>query len=196
MIEDKLLIWKFKSGDRAALARIYEKYKNNLLKTATGLLNQTSVAEDIVHDVFVSLAQSADRLKLSGNLKSYLATCVANRVRNSNRAKQLQRAISLDETEPVIRDSDKPDRWIIHNEELSNLNNAMAQLPYHQREVVILHVQGGMKFKAIAKSQNVSINTVQSRYRYGLDKLRSLLNSEVGNEVCKRYRKVSQKYTY
>jgi DNA-directed RNA polymerase specialized sigma24 family protein len=36
-----------------------------------------------------------------------------------------------------------------------------------------------MKFRAIAKSQNVSINTVQSRYRYGLDKLRSLLNSEV-----------------
>ena len=179
MIEDKLLIWRFKSGDRAALARIYEKYKNNLLRIATGLLNQTNVAEDIVHDVFVSLAQSADQLKLSGNLKAYLATCVANRVRNSNRARQRQMAVSLDETAPVIPDSDKPERWIIHNEELDKLNNAMAQLPYNQREVVILHVQGGMKFKTIAKSQNVSINTVQSRYRYGLDKLRSLLNSEV-----------------
>jgi len=179
MIEDKLLIWRFKSGDRAALARIYEKYKNNLLRIATGLLNQANVAEDIVHDVFVSLAQSADQLKLSGNLKAYLATCVANRVRNSNRARQRQMAVSLDETAPVIPDSDKPERWIIHNEELDKLNNAMAQLPYNQREVVILHVQGGMKFKAIAKSQNVSINTVQSRYRYGLDKLRSLLNSEV-----------------
>jgi len=55
----------------------------------------------------------------------------------------------------------------------------MAQLPYAQREVVVLHVQGGMKFRAIAKSQNASINTVQSRYRYGLDKLRSLLNGEI-----------------
>jgi len=36
-----------------------------------------------------------------------------------------------------------------------------------------------MKFKAIAELQGVSINTVQSRYRYGLDKLRSILNSEV-----------------
>jgi DNA-directed RNA polymerase specialized sigma24 family protein len=35
-----------------------------------------------------------------------------------------------------------------------------------------------MTFKAIAKSQGVSINTVCSRYRYGLDKLRSLLNGE------------------
>ena len=179
MIEDKLLIWKLKSGNEAALARIYEKYKGDLLRIAAGLLNQASVAEDIVHDVFVSLAQSADKLKLSGNLKGYLATCVVNRVRNSNRVQKRQQAVSFDETEPVTPDSDKPERWIVRNEELDRLNAAMAQLPYAQREVVILHVQGGMKFRAIAKSQSVSINTVQSRYRYSLDKLRSLLNSEV-----------------
>jgi RNA polymerase sigma-70 factor (ECF subfamily) len=179
MIEDKLLIWRFKFGDKAALARIYEKYKIDLLRIATGLLNETSVAEDIVHDVFVTFAQSSDKLKLGGNLKGYLITCVVNNARNSKRAQQRKQFISFDEVEPAISDSDKPERWIIHNEELDTLNNAMAQLPYHQREAVIMHLQGGMKFKAIAKSQNVSINTVQSRYRYGLDKLRSLLNGEV-----------------
>lgn len=180
MIEDKLLIWKFKSGDEAALARIYEKYKGDLLRIAVGLSNQTSAAEDIVHDVFVALAQSADKLKLSGNLKGYLATCVVNRVRNSNRIQTRRQAVSLDETEPAAPSSDTPERWIARNEELDKLNGAMAQLPYAQREVVVLHIQGGMKFRAIAKSQNASINTVQSRYRYGLDKLRSLLNGEVG----------------
>ena len=179
MIEDKLLIWRFKAGDKAALARIYEKYRIDLLRIASGLLNETTAAEDVVHDVFVSFAQSSARLKLSGNLKGYLITCVANRARNSKRAGQRRQAVSLSETEPVMSDSDKPERWIIRNEELDTLNNAMAQLPYPQREVVILHVQGGMKFRTIAKSQSVSINTVQSRYRYGLDKLRSLLNSEV-----------------
>ena len=180
MIEDKLLIWKFKSGDEAALARIYGKYKGDLLRIAAGLLNQASAAEDIVHDVFVSLAQSADRLKLSGNLKGYLATCVVNRVRNNNRAIQRRQAVDLGETESVVPDSDEPERWIVRNEELDKLNQAMAQLPYAQREVIILHVQGGMKFWATAKSQNASINTVQSRYRYGLDKLRLLLDGEVG----------------
>ncbi|HUT47111.1 MAG TPA: sigma-70 family RNA polymerase sigma factor [Sedimentisphaerales bacterium] len=180
MIEDKLLIWRFKCGDRAALACIYEKYKIDLLRIATGLLNETSVAEDVVHDVFVTFAQSSEKLKLGGNLKGYLITCLANRARNIKRAQQRQQAVSLDETEPIISDSGKPERWIIQSEELDRLNNAMSQVPYPQREVVILHLQGGMKFKAIAKSQNISINTVQSRYRYGLDKLRSLLNSEVG----------------
>ena len=55
----------------------------------------------------------------------------------------------------------------------------MAQLPYDQREAVILHLQAGMKFREIANSQNVSINTIQSRYRYGLERLRSLLDGKV-----------------
>ena len=179
MIEDELLKWRFKSGSKDALCRIYEKYKDDLLKLAIALLNDISDAEDVLHDCFVSFAESTATFRIRGSLRSYLATCVVNRVRNSNRVQKRKQAVNLDETEPVMPDSDKPERWIVRNEELDKLNNAMAQLPYTQREVVILHVQGGMKFRAIAESQNVSINTVQSQYRYGLDKLRSLLNSEV-----------------
>ena len=179
MVEAKLLIWRFKCGNRAALARIYEKYKADLLRIASGLSNDTSLAEDIVHDVFVTFAQCSDELKFGGNLKGYLATSVVNRVRNVNRTERRRQAISADEAGYLISNSDVPERWIIHDEELDRLNNAMSQLPYPQREVVIMHLQGGMKFKAIAKSQDVSINTVQSRFRYGLEKLRSLLNSEV-----------------
>jgi DNA-directed RNA polymerase specialized sigma24 family protein len=54
----------------------------------------------------------------------------------------------------------------------------MSKLPYEQREAVVLHLKGGMKFKELAKLQGVSISTIHGRYRYGLYKLRSLLNSE------------------
>ncbi len=179
MIEEKLLIWRFKHGSSGALARIYKKHKDNLLRLATALLNETSVAEDVVQDCFVSFAQSADKIKLSGNLKSYLATCVANRARNWNRAGQCQETVNPNGTESAVSNSKRPEQWVICSEELRRLNNAMAQIPYQQREAVSLHLQGGMKFKAIAELQGVSINTVQSRYRYGLDKLRSILDSEV-----------------
>jgi len=68
---------------------------------------------------------------------------------------------------------------VMFGEELSQLSLALEQLPYEQREVLLLHSYSGMKFKTIAKQQNVSINTVQGRYRYALDKLRSILNGEV-----------------
>lgn len=179
MIEDKLLIWRIKHGSSEALGRIYKKYKDNLLRLALGLLNDRAAAEDIVHDCFVSIAQSTEKLRLSGNFKSYLATCVVNRVRNANKAGQRREVIGQDEAGTAMSNLTRPEQWIIDSEQLRLLNNAMAQLPNQQREVIILHTQGEMKFKAIAELQGASINTVQSRYRYGLDKLRSILNSEV-----------------
>jgi RNA polymerase sigma-70 factor (ECF subfamily) len=179
MLEDHLLIWKFKGGSREALCRIYQKYKKDLLRLATVLLNNTGEAEDVVHDVFLSFARSAETLKLHGNLKNYLLTCVANRARNVNRLRQSRLTVGLDETEPIISDAKRPDEWIMCSEELRRWSDILARLPFEQREVVVLHLRAGMKFKQIAKVQGISVNTVKGRYRYGLDKLRSILNGEV-----------------
>jgi len=149
-----------------------------MLTLAVSLLNDIGTAEDVVHDVFVSFAQSAEKLRLNGNLRGYLTTCVANLARDRIRAKRRQ-TIGLDKAEPVSLDLNNPLHSLIGDEQLKRLSDAMAQLPYEQREVITLHLQGEITFKAIAKSQNISINTIQSRYRYGLDKLRSLLDSEV-----------------
>ena len=64
---------------------------------------------------------------------------------------------------------------MIQAEGADQVRLALAQLPYEQREVVVMHFKGGLTFREIAEWQEVSINTVQGRYRYGLDKLRQLL---------------------
>ena len=56
--------------------------------------------------------------------------------------------------------------------------SATAQLPFDQREVIMLHFQGRMTFKRIARAIGISVNTAKSLYRYGFDKLRSLLDDE------------------
>ena len=104
MIEDKLLVWKLKRGSRDALCRIYEKYRDDMLQIAAGLSNERSAAEDIVHDVFVVFVRSAKQFQLTGSLRGYLTTCVANRARNLNRSKQRQQNISLDDIEPIGSD--------------------------------------------------------------------------------------------
>ncbi len=179
MLEDKLLIWKFKCGDNEALCRIYRKYRADLLKLAALLLHNASDAEDAVHDVFVSFAQTAERLKLSGNLKGYLLTCVANNARNRNRARQRKQTVGLDEAATVVCESATPEQWITYGEELHRWSDALGRLPYEQREVVTLHLRAGMKMRQIARLQGVSVNTVKGRYRYALEKLRSLLNGDL-----------------
>jgi RNA polymerase sigma-70 factor (ECF subfamily) len=76
-------------------------------------------------------------------------------------------------------DFNTPEKAASEKESESLLRNAIAQLPYEQREVVVLHIRGGLTFRQIAAMQDVSINTVQGRYRYGLDKLRTMLNGQV-----------------
>ena len=179
MLEDKLLIWKFKHGNRDSFCRIYDKYRDDLLRLAISMLNEASVAEDVVHDVFTSFIHNAKKFRLTGSLKGYLATCVANRARNINRKYHQQQTFHPHRTGSVPGDCESPERWIICSEDLNHLIAALAQLPENQRETIILHIQGRMKFREIARYQEVSIKTVQSRYRIGLDKLRILLNSKL-----------------
>ena len=178
MLEDKRLVWKLKRGDAEALRRIYEKYRNDLLTVAVSLLNESAAAEDILHDVFVSFAEDVERFHLYGSLKNYFITCVVNRVRDRFRSK-IYPVVEIDRVGPVGSKSADPAEALLAHERTQLLTDALTQLPNHQREVVILHLQGGMKFREIAEMQRISINTVLGRYRYGLDKLRSVLNRQV-----------------
>ena len=175
MLEDKLLIFKFNRGNREALRSIYEKYKDDLVTLAAALLIDVASAEDTVHDVFVYFIESSRKFRLTGSLKGYLATCVANNARNRNKAGRRHQNAQAES----IPDANRPDTAAMFGEELRRLSLALGQLPYEQREVLLLHSYSGMKFKTIAQQQNVSINTVQGRYRYALDKLRSVLDGEV-----------------
>jgi len=181
-MEDKLLVLRCQRGSREALARIYEKYKTDLLVLAMALLNDAGAAEDAVHDVVLSFARGIERFQLTGSLRSYLLTCTANRARNVKKAKYRQ-GVEFDPSESTGSESDGPPDVMICNEQLSQLSDAMAQLPYDQREVIMLHFQAAMTFKTIARSLDISVNTAKSRYRYGMDKLRDLFENEVKNET-------------
>ena len=177
-MEDKQLVKQCKLGSKEALKRIYEKYKDYLLILAVGLVNNSSLAEDVVHDVFTNFVRDIEKFRLTGTLKGYLGTCVANRARNINKAKQYT-SIELNPAESEESQLNEPVSTIVCNEQLQQLNNAMTQLPYNQREVIMLHFHGSMTFQAIAQQQDISVNTIKSRYKYGIDKLRTILDGEL-----------------
>jgi len=179
MLEDKVLIWRFNHGRAEVLHEIYDKYRTDLLSLATALLSDLAAAEDVVHDVFASLLKSSGRLKLTGSLKGYLIICVVNAVRNIKRTHRRHPNLDLDQVDPIATDYDKPDDAAIFDEERHRLNQALAQLPYLEREALVLRVCGQMRLREIAKQQGVSTNAALYRYRNAVDKLRSMLNGEV-----------------
>ncbi len=178
-MEDKLLVYRCKRGSREALTRIYQKYKADLLLLAMALLNDKVAAEDVLHDVFLSFVQNLDGFRLTGSLKGYLLTCVANTARNQNRTEHRRARRQECPAQPVVSEVDEPVESVVCNEQLERLSLAMTELPFEQREAIMLHLQGAMTFQAIGQARQISANTVKSRYRYGLDRLRLLLNGEV-----------------
>ena len=172
--QDKHLLKRMRCGDRDALRQIYEKYRDDLFTVAVSLSQDFHTSEDCLQDTFVSLADSADSFNVHRNLKSYLISCVVNRVRGRMRMKEIQSDCPLEQLSSLAI-SDEPADEVITREESGQVLKALSELTYEQREVFVLRAQGELKFKVIAKLQDVSIKTVQSRYRYAIEKLRALL---------------------
>jgi len=177
-LEDRYLVWGLKRGSERALCRIYNQYETDLLTLATHLLGRTDQAQDVLQDVFVKFIESIDSFELKGSLKGYLATCVVNRARDYFRRDRCRTGKPLETAHGVETRHSGPLQAAITGEQQERLSVALVELPDEQREAVLLHLQMGLKFREIASVQGVSGKTAWSRYRYGLDRLRSLLNGQ------------------
>ncbi len=175
-MNDEELIESLRAGSREAMRLLYERHKDGLFTLAKGLLGDAAAAEDIVHDVLVSFVESLHKYHVNGGIRAYLATAVANRARDRFRAMK-RHAPGPDQREGDNQVCEPPETQIIQQEDTLRLKHALAELPYEQREVVLLHLQSGLTFKDIAELQGISLSTAQGRYRYGLEKLRSIMTN-------------------
>ena len=161
------------------LEDVYLRQKNSLLKFAYVLVGNIHNAEDIVQEVFLGFARAAGKKENLSNIKGYLITAVLNKARNYYRDNKRSSNETLDCADEIQSNNKSPEQWAILSEQLQLLSKAMGELPIEQREVVSLYMDGSLTFKQIAQIQEVSLSTVQGRFRYGIEKLKRLLKNEV-----------------
>ena len=177
--QEKILVRQFNKGDIGALRQIYAQYKVDLTILATALLFDKALAEDVVHEVFARLLDTTRKIRINSSLRGYLLRAVANGARNVNRSdrrKDLDQDLCGADCFPL---AESPEYSAIFKEQREKLVSALPELPYEQREVLLLRHFGGLRFQDIAKSQGVSVSTVQGRYRYGLEKRRSSMGGDL-----------------
>ncbi|UCE46598.1 MAG: RNA polymerase sigma factor [Phycisphaerales bacterium] len=165
--KEEELIRRLKRGDRNALRDVYEQHSEYLLALAFSLLHEKSLAEDVLHDVFVKFAARAVKLRLRVSLKNYLRACVVSRIRDLHR----RRKIRTRKPASSISDCIAPSTQAEFDELSQCIDSAMARLPYEQREVIVLHVQENMSLTDKGLMLDISPNTVKSRYQRGIKKL-------------------------
>ena len=173
VVEDRQLLYRLKQGDVTALDTLYTKYRSRLLAAAMSSRADAHLAEDALHDVFVSLSSRMRHLDVKTNLYAYLLAGIINGLRD--RFRKTQRQSRSRPPAGLLRPPPDPEQQLICDEQHQQATRMMKALSHTQREVVVLRVQTGLPFQEIARVQGVSSSTVRGRYRYGIGKLRKCI---------------------
>jgi RNA polymerase sigma factor (sigma-70 family) len=162
-------------GHVESLGSLYEAHAPACLGYARTLCGPglESAAEDLVHDVFVRMLRSGSPPAEPG-ARSYLLMAIRNGAANLRRdaAREQLRLRQHAGPPPVFgRPADHQTMDFTPGEVTAWLN----RLPPEQRETVYLRIWGGMTFAQVAALTSVPLRTAASRFRYGLSKLRELM---------------------
>lgn len=147
----------------------YERYGRRMYGFALSLLTSPQDAEDVVQEVFATLAGMGARLAQVRQPAAYLYRATRNAA-----ARLRQRRRETPGLDPELLLVEAPQG---RREQALDLSRALATLPVLQREAVVLKLHHGLTFDQIGAVTGVSGNTAASRYRYGLERMRSALGS-------------------
>ncbi len=162
--------------DTSALSRIYDEYGARLYHYLLAMLRSKDDAEEVLQNLFMRLAYKQKRLENVRNLTGYLFSAARNEaIRFIRKCKRHREIMGNFRNVALLESGDNRD---ILPEEVDRINRALTMLPQYQREVIVLKVYEGLSFREIARITKVFPNTAASRYRYGVEKLRSLLQRE------------------
>jgi len=154
--------------DMTGLEALWRELSGSLHNYAFALTASQEEADDILSDVLLRVARRGRPLRWVRSPKAYLFGAVRNAVR-SRRRREGRRA------EADTFDAPAPEADVTNG---AAVRAAVMGLPPEQREVLVLHVWGGLTFGEIGRTVGAPRNTVASRYRYALGKLRALLGDD------------------
>ncbi len=168
---DDPLIRGLAEGREEAFAALYDRFGPSLFRVALAALRSPHDAEDAVQEVFVGLVRARRRLPQVEDLRAYLFAALRHAV--ARLAADPKRTRSLSPEELVQLSAGKTAG--VDCEQSAQLERALRMLPTEQREAVALKIDGGLTFAEMAAVLGISANTAASRYRYALEKLRTIL---------------------
>lgn len=171
---EKIWTRAIRGGDAAAFERLFRAYFNSLIAYARRYIQDTTIAEDIIQDVFVNVWNRRKQLDPDKSIKSYLYASVKNRALNHLRRLESDRKYHTSETLLTAIDLSPEEKW--HRTVLvRSIESAVNQLPKKCREVFILSKYHQLTYKEIAQVLGLSVNTVETQMVRALKVVRKIL---------------------
>ncbi len=152
------------------LERIIDEHQEQLFSFAFFRVGSYEVAQDIVQDVFIKFYENSRRLSAANNVKAYLYKTISNACTDYLRKKGKFQFITIDHLENELINQDEKKCLA----EFLRIEDILNNLPIDQAEIVRLKFVDSLNFVEISDLIKVNVNTVKSRYKYAIDKLRNL----------------------
>ncbi len=178
---DADLLRRYRAGDAAAFTQLYERHRLGLFRFLMGLCGDQAVAEEVFQETWMSLIRSESVQREAAVLfKTWLYQIARNRLIDHWRkqGKRLLREEVFDEQlHDQAMDDPDPERQLSLSQDQARIQAALADLPAEQREVFLLRAHADLELHEIAELTRTPAETVKSRLRYALQKMRRLLST-------------------
>jgi RNA polymerase sigma-70 factor (ECF subfamily) len=165
----------YRDGDAAAFAELYQRHRGGLYRFVLRQCRDRARADELFQDIWMNVIAARSRYMPSAKFSTFLYLCARNRLIDHFRAKGRNLEESDDPDDPLDPPAPaaaQPDQALERRQRAARLLAAIEALPASQREAFLLHEEGELTLEEIAKMTGVGRETVKSRLRYALSRLR------------------------
>lgn len=176
---DDALMLAWAAGDLAAFQALYQRHRQRLFGFLLRQLRDASLAEELFQDVWQRVIAARGAWTPDAAFATWLFRIAHNRLTDHWRAARHRPAAPADADERLqaLADGCTPESELSRFEQRRQLQRAMEQLPPEQHEVLQLRLQLELSLEEIGQIMGVGRETVKSRLRYAMDKLRMELGT-------------------
>lgn len=174
---DDALMQAWAEGDAAAFERLYARHRERLYRFLLRQLRDPGLADEVFQDTWQRVVAAGRDWRPDAAFATWLYRIARNRIADHWRARQHRPPAPEDADERTARleDPDTPEQQLEALERHRGLQQALDALPGEQREVVLLRLEQELSLDEIGEITGVGRETVKSRLRYAMDKLRAAL---------------------
>lgn len=178
---DAALIGCLCDNDLKALGVLFDRYYAQIYRTAVGITQDSTVAEDITQDCFLRLYRYAERIDTSLPLAPWLYRVTVN-LSYTWLSRNKRRGVSLESVVDYLMSSpwQAPDKLAESAGLREEVRRAIRQLNFNQRVVVVMYYLNELSLEEIAEVLNCPVGTVKSRLYYARENLRNCLGNISG----------------
>jgi len=169
---DETLMLRYRDGDVHAFERLYARHKGPLYRYLLRQCGEPAAAE-LFQEVWLKVIRARANYTVQAKFTTWLYRLAHNRVIDHYRANARTALVDTIEWDALpAGDHTQPDRQADCQQQLERLLTLLDELPAVQREAFLLHEEAGLSLQAIAEVTGANRETVKSRLRYAVAKLR------------------------